>query len=464
MIDFKHFIFMASGRAVAIPGEHQATVLPGPQSVLRVGHTFARRAGRTYIRPAYREEIVDGSSSERWDLRLQEVIDTHINNLRQDFQRLIGELPLQPPAPEEPGLEPVAETLARLRTSVDSIHASRGQREMAARLLDASLFQAARAALFLVRGEGCHGFDTRGFEGAQADVSHFRAVPDRSEPLGGALSRQTTAHIPGSSLGGSVLATWLAGQTPAQVCLAPVVVGGRTVAILYADSGPEAEGGRIHPEAIEILASVAGMYLERMRRDARPAEASAPEPEPASPPATERAAAVPAPAEATPQADEAGPAAPPPRADEPPLETASAAGPMAHPETVAERDPLAETVPLSDWNEADLSLADHAGEAAPQEATPSAPPPPAPDDQADEDARRFARLLVSEIVLYNEAQVKTGRKKRDLYSRLQEAVDRSREAFVDRFGSGTIAYFEDELVRTLAEGDAAAMGEGYTGA
>ncbi|MEP7036815.1 MAG: hypothetical protein ABI891_00590, partial [Acidobacteriota bacterium] len=48
------------------------------------------------------------------------------------------------------------------------------------------------------------------------------------------------------------------------------------------------------------------------------------------------------------------------------------------------------------------------------------------------DARRFARLLVSEIKLYNEQKVREGRDESDLYERLREAIDRSREMYDKR--------------------------------
>jgi hypothetical protein len=44
---------------------------------------------------------------------------------------------------------------------------------------------------------------------------------------------------------------------------------------------------------------------------------------------------------------------------------------------------------------------------------------------AHEEARRLARLLISEIKLYNEEQVLEGRRSRDLYHRLKEDIDRS---------------------------------------
>lgn len=83
------------------------------------------------------------------------------------------------------------------------------------------------------------------------------------------------------------------------------------------------------------------------------------------------------------------------------------------------------------------------------------------------DARRFARLLVSEIKLYNEQKVKEGRDSRDLYDRLREAIDRSREMYDKRVQppvSSKFDYFHYELVSNLAEGDASKLGTSYPGA
>jgi hypothetical protein len=83
------------------------------------------------------------------------------------------------------------------------------------------------------------------------------------------------------------------------------------------------------------------------------------------------------------------------------------------------------------------------------------------------DARRFARLLVSEIKLYNEAKVKEGRENGDIYNRLQEAVDRSREMYDKRVQpavAGRFDYFHYELVNSLAEGDQSKLGSTYPGA
>lgn len=80
------------------------------------------------------------------------------------------------------------------------------------------------------------------------------------------------------------------------------------------------------------------------------------------------------------------------------------------------------------------------------------------------DARRFARLLVSEIKLYNEQKVSEGRESGDLYDRLREAIDRSREMYEKRV-QPTVAskfdYFHYELVNNLAEGQEQKLGHSY---
>jgi hypothetical protein len=82
------------------------------------------------------------------------------------------------------------------------------------------------------------------------------------------------------------------------------------------------------------------------------------------------------------------------------------------------------------------------------------------------DARRFARLLVSEIKLYNEQKVNDGRASGDLYDRLREAIDRSREMYDKRVQQAVAEkfdYFHYELVTSLAEGEDVKLGASYPG-
>jgi hypothetical protein len=76
------------------------------------------------------------------------------------------------------------------------------------------------------------------------------------------------------------------------------------------------------------------------------------------------------------------------------------------------------------------------------------------DDEA-QGARRYARLLVSEIKLYNEIAVRTGRERRDLLQRLKPEIDRARRLYEERIAPSQARdlYFQQELVQTLADGD-----------
>ena len=444
---------------------------------------------------------------EELDNRLQEIIDSHVNSLGAEFRRLIGELPLQVESAEDAGGQAQAVAMGHLKTSVEAIHAAGNQREMAYRILDATGRQAARSALFLVRNETCVGFETRGFNDAPVAFDQVVVTPESEDPLHAALNQQETMHLHGSSLAGSALSAWLDDAQPQQVCLAPVVVGGQTVAVLYADSGVNAEAGAIYPESVEILASVAGMFLERMRRpaaapgapadhvatvsmpsidaDDQPADERPDDGGPAAVPLSDDSHAVdmdsapldmdspPLDMDAVPTGDSAGLAAAPATGDEPlatdPALSMAPEAPAA--ELNAEDDPAATrvlmgdemppatfdptaTVALSDFDEPEAIPAATDMEAGAVESATEAPQ----ESQQEEDARRFARLLVSEVVLYNEAQVKAGQKNADLLSRLKEPISRSRDAYEERFGTETLNYFDEELVRTLAGGEARLLG------
>ncbi|HLJ25754.1 MAG TPA: hypothetical protein VKY85_03515 [Candidatus Angelobacter sp.] len=98
--------------------------------------------------------------------------------------------------------------------------------------------------------------------------------------------------------------------------------------------------------------------------------------------------------------------------------------------------------------------------AAPGDGVPAAAPV-AEEDDLHKKARRFARLLVDEIKLYNQAKVAEGRQSRDLYDRLKEDIEKSRAAFDKKFGASPAAsanYFTQELIRILADNDVSLMG------
>ena len=88
-----------------------------------------------------------------------------------------------------------------------------------------------------------------------------------------------------------------------------------------------------------------------------------------------------------------------------------------------------------------------------------------PEDQdVHRKAQRFARLLVDEIKLYNQAKVAEGRKNKDLYDRLKEMIEKSRATYQKRYGNTVAAsgnYFQHEIIRSLAEDDLSIMGANF---
>jgi hypothetical protein len=98
----------------------------------------------------------------------------------------------------------------------------------------------------------------------------------------------------------------------------------------------------------------------------------------------------------------------------------------------------------------------------PDRQTAEADGPPDQDPRAEDDtsARRYARLLVSEIRMYHESAVIDGRRDRDLATRLGGEIARARVMYEQRVPPhvrGRADYFHDELVQTLANGDASLL-------
>jgi hypothetical protein len=80
----------------------------------------------------------------------------------------------------------------------------------------------------------------------------------------------------------------------------------------------------------------------------------------------------------------------------------------------------------------------------------------------EESARRYARLLVSEIKMYHEPAVAAGRRERDLGTRLGAEIARARGLYEQRVPAHVrqqADHFHAELVHTLANGDASLLGQ-----
>lgn len=225
----------------------------------------------------------------------------------------------------------------------------------------------------------------------------------------------------------------------------PTVVGRRAVE----DLGDFAEAGQqtVRLDAAQLEESPAGVVEPEFELEPEAAEGGFEiEPEPPAPPPAPppRVVSPPAPAPVTrpqvaPPAPEPIPAAPAPAAPAParPSETGTT-----------------EVRPPADLDGPGLAFA-----SKPPAAAAAAGGVPAGEEALHEEARRLARLLVSEIKLYNEEVIEEGRLAGNIYSRLKEDIDRSRQMYDERIDPRIQEdYFYQELVQRLAGGDPKLLG------
>ncbi len=280
----------------------------------------------------------------------------------------------------------------------------------------------------------------------------------------------------------------------ADAVVIPMVVKEKISGAVYADAVP-GEEHRFDPDGIAALTFLTGLVVDRLAtRKLRPAPPLRPIPGPPERPAEEDISdlGIPRPREVplTPSAE------PPARVGEACLEGSSERGgfraehsrsALRHrcPSHRRRRSLRRRPMEWADSPGATVRLPEIAAESVvpptpmwkaeePAEApAPPVAPPAAPGrrlagplarsegDERREEARRFAKLLVSEIKLYNERAVQEGREQGNLYQRLKEDIDRSRQMYDERIPEDVRSntnFFHEELVRTLADGRAEALG------
>ena len=349
--------------------------------------------------------------------------------------------------------------IALLRDSVAELDAQRTQAEVLNALVARAANFAPRVVLFVVKGGNAVAWAARGLDDVNNSVRGM-SIPLQSDTvLRAAFSSQQTFYgSPDHQAENAVLLGRLGRVNPQRVLAVPLKVRSKTAALIYADSADSGEVAT-NVEAIELLSHTAGLVVELVSLRARTSEGAA-QPKPAAAP---EPAAQPAPM-----------AQPAPIAPAAPVTEAPAQAQEVRPVHVPAPDvtPHREPPPVAPAEEVPPPTYFRPTTPQPEAPTPmTAPPAPAASVSGDEekahnDARRFARLLVSEIKLYNEQKVGDGRRTGDLYDRLKEDIDRSRQMYEKRVTPGVAAkfdYFYDELVSTLAEGDPSKLGSDCPG-
>lgn len=330
-----------------------------------------------------------------------------------------------PPAPAAavgPGFD-------RLRAALAEVERGTSLSEVLTFLVNEVSQHVDRAGMFIVKGTSAIGWYARGVNPPEA-IKQLNVPLSADTVFRHAQSRTAFRGHISQSPGTQQVMGRLGGQ-PQGVLAVPLILRDKLAAVLYCDSiqaeipGPESD-------MIEVLVAFAAKTIDLISLAPKPA--AAPAPAPAPPPR----AAAPAPAPRP-----AAPAAPPPAADEGSSTVMFSAAQFANIRQGVPPAPPARPAP------------------PPPPPPPAAPAIPPEEQKAHDDAKRFARLVVSEIKLYNEAKVNEGRRNKDIYERLKEDIERGRQMYNDRVAANVrdhSNYFVDELVRILAGGDAGGLG------
>jgi hypothetical protein len=360
-----------------------------------------------------------------------QVLERALPRLQAELvERVLAELPAAPVAAAEtsasiPGHSSLVQAVA-------TIHAGSTQKEILRALLDAGSAYGSRVALFVVKAGTASGWQGRGL-GDDDAVKDF-PLDLSSGPAAHAFQNRIVAPANIAEMDRRFVKQF-GGPANEQLLVLPLVLKDKVAALLYADGGAE---GVLDAAALEVLVMATSAWLEvaSLRKQAQK------------------------------DVSEAAPSIEPPPVAAPVQTVSSFSDPFAStppkhvaPKAVPEPEPVVEVV----------EVPAHAASASAAASAPAAAADPfagmsAEDADTHRKAQRFARLLVDEIKLYNQAKVAEGRRNKDLYDRLKEDIEKSRSTFQKRYGNTAASsgdYFQKEVVRSLAEDDHSVMGANF---
>lgn len=298
---------------------------------------------------------------------------------------------------------------AALKKAVAAIQAGSTQKEILRALLDNTVLYGGRAALFVVKNGSATGW--QGIAFANNDAIKDFALDTTAGLAAQAMESHESEFGAASHFDRRFLATFGKPSEDKAVVL-PLLLRDKVSALVYADPG---SGSMLDEAALDVLVRATSAWLEviSQRRQALKEGTEVSEPSPSAPSNDPFAAHSPIHAAKAQMAAEAPPAA---------MSAAAA------------------------WGGGTRSAV--TGE----------------DADVHRKAQRFARLLIDEIKLYNHAKVNEGRKHKDLYDRLKDDIEKSRATYQKRYGTtpaGSADYFNQELIRSLAEDDISLLGGNF---
>jgi hypothetical protein len=369
---------------------------------------------------------------------VSQVLERHVPRLRDELvARVLEELPKQPESSAGSGVN-----AADLLRAVSLIHAGSTQREILRALLDSAVQYSERVALFVIKAGAATGWQGRGFADNDSikdfalDISAGAAVRAHQE--------RTTTSGDTSQIDSRFIEQF-GKPFHDQVWVLPLLLKDKVAALVYADAGVD-ETGRMDSAALQLLVASTSAWLEVASLRKQAPKDAAHETAPA-----ERAEA-PVPVQTTTSFVD-------PFAAHAPRHAAAGVAAQAD---MAVRAAAAATAASPAAEDAQVVVMSPSPEAPPAAAATAGMSPE--DADVHRKAQRFAKLLVDEIKLYNQAKVAEGRKNKDLYDRLKDDIESSRATYQKRYGSTVAAssgYFSNEVIRSLAEDDVSIMGGNF---
>jgi hypothetical protein len=367
---------------------------------------------------------------------VSQVLEGNLSELRKDLVRRVVE-EVQPHvggSAGSGGSRSSGSGAADLLTAVSAIHAGTTQKEILRALLDNTAGYSGRAALFVIKAGTATGWQGRAFDNNEG-LKDFSLDVSSKAPAR-ALQTRAAVSAAASEMDPKFISQFGAPEED-HILLLPLHLKDKVAALVYADAGTAASG-KMDAAALELLVSATSAWLEvaSLRKQALKegaAEASAGEKFDAPPVQTVSSFSDPFAAHAPKHV-----AAPPVAAEEPAMAEATA-------EVVSAPAAMSAAAAAAPATDAFAHMS-------------------AEDADVHRKAQRFARLLMDEIKLYNQAKVAEGRKHKDLYDRLKEDIDKSRSTYQKRYGNTVAAgtdYLSQELVRSLAEDDVSLLGPNF---
>ena len=310
--------------------------------------------------------------------------------------------------PPQTGSSPNSVDAATLLAHTKQFAAAQTQVELLSLLVELASSYAPRVLLLIRKGSNLHGWAGNGFtpEFMGQNLKKLKWSIDAYPELARVIHQFKPLISNFSELSDlSDEITNFDGFMPFKACFFPLTVKNKVAAVLYCDSGPDAGLGE--NELVEVLCYFVGLELTMVTsklKSIKEEESGKVAPQAPSPPPAEK---QPEPAVRIPEIEPTQSNQP-----DPPMERSGV---------------LAES-----------------------------------EDSSINKAKRVARVLVSDLKLYNEQAVMQGVRQKKLYQVLQDDLDRSYKHYQERVSglltSSDVNYFKEELINQLGKGDPAALG------